>query len=480
MIPASSRVIDPSVEDSVRRFPTVDLVKMIFPDVRMRGRSVMCSPFREERHASFSCFRDGLGYSRWKDHTTGESGDNIDFYKKAFPDSSLDYPDTVDRLSVLLFGKHAFLDPSVSVAAVRSLKRVRREAAVQKEAEPALRVVSESCFSPSTTPREIVEYQRSREISDEVSSRYCLYVVFENLNHSGRSEVDRATGLPIVGKDGRPVPVDIRQDAVSIPNDIGGRILRCVDTPQRKGFKGATRSFVTTILADGTAPSSGVSFFGLDRSPEVKFVRWDRSSGRLYLNESAGVFGVELYAVPYCLLFLDSFVGMSLVGRERDCALAVLRSLNGPVNSVATVVEGMHDALSLIEIEKSNGHGTVPGTDLVVLNSVSNLKWAVPFLSMHREVRSLLDNDLKSSAGEKAFVQMQRLVGEFSAKAGSVCNVRSDSVYFQPYKDVNDYLVASRREQRERMRLAASQSRVENRQPLSERQERPAPKGRRP
>lgn len=451
MFPATSRVIDPSLEDAVRRYPTVDLVRKIFPEARFRGRSVMCSPFRDEKHPSFSCFRDRRGISRWKDWTTGETGDNVDFFNKAFPGVASDYPDTVDRLSVLLFGRHAFLQGGVEVdvAELKARKAERRHAPA-KEREPALKIVSEERFNPSRTPEEIVRFQRMREISDEVSSRYCLYVVFENTNLEGRNEVNRVTGLPVVDRDGNPVPVERTQGAVALPNDIGGRVLRCVDRPGQKGFKGSNRSFLTTILADGSYPRSGVSFFGLDRDPLVRFVRWDAPSGRLYVNEWAGVAGIERYALPYCCVFLDTYMGCTLAGRDLDCVGAVLRSLNGPVNSVVTVVEGMHDALSLIEIERSNGHGLVPGTDLVVLNSISHLKMAVPFLSMHREVRCLLDNDLRSSAGEKAYVRLSQMVAEFAAKTGIPCRVKSDSVYFRPYKDVNDYLVASRASQRGR------------------------------
>lgn len=455
MLLTSSRQLDPVVEDSVRRFPTVDLVRMLFPDVRFHGRSVMCSPFRDDRHPSFSCFRDQFGYSRWKDHATGESGDNVDLYRKAFAGQPMDYPEAVDRLSILLFGHHAMMEPSSGPKASlpRSVVRERTRRPV-KEPEPALRIVSEHPFVPGSVPQDLLSYQRSREISDEVSRRYCLHVVFENTNLSGRNAVDAVTGLPVVDADGRPVPAMARQDAVAIPNDIGGRVLRVPEGAERKGFKGSNRSFLTTILADGSAPVCSASFFGLDRDPMVRFVRLDVSSGRVFFNGEAGVFGLERYALPYALPFLGTFVGSYLEGRERDCAEAVLRSLNGPVNTVATVVEGMHDALSLIEIERANGHGSVPGTDLIVLNSVSNVRWAVPFLAMHREVRSLLDNDLRTSAGEKTFSQMERLIAEYVVKTGLPCRVKTDSAFFYPHKDVNDYLVASRKAVREARRVS--------------------------
>ncbi len=43
------------------------------------GRSC-CSPFREDRHKSFSVYDDGR---KWKDHASGDSGDVLDFIVKA-------------------------------------------------------------------------------------------------------------------------------------------------------------------------------------------------------------------------------------------------------------------------------------------------------------------------------------------------------------------------------------------------------------
>ena len=43
-------------------------------------RRTCCSPFREDRHPSFSIFADGRG---WKDFATGEAGDVVSFVKSA-------------------------------------------------------------------------------------------------------------------------------------------------------------------------------------------------------------------------------------------------------------------------------------------------------------------------------------------------------------------------------------------------------------
>jgi CHC2-type zinc finger protein len=53
-----------------------------------RGRAnPVCSPFRDERHPSFSVYDEGR---RWKDHGTGEGGDAFDFYQRATGKSAKD------------------------------------------------------------------------------------------------------------------------------------------------------------------------------------------------------------------------------------------------------------------------------------------------------------------------------------------------------------------------------------------------------
>jgi hypothetical protein len=39
----------------------------------------VCSPFREDKRASFSVYKDASGRSRWRDHATGGHGDSLDF-----------------------------------------------------------------------------------------------------------------------------------------------------------------------------------------------------------------------------------------------------------------------------------------------------------------------------------------------------------------------------------------------------------------
>lgn len=439
-MPSETRQLDEYVKDTLLRYPTVDLVRLLFPDVRVRGR-VLCNPLRGERNASFSCFRDRQGLSRWKDWATGESGDNIDFFQKVYP--GLGYVEAVDRLSGMLLGRSAFVEGGAAQVPFRPRRPAASPRISAKEEKPVLKIISDVPFFSDGCPSELVDYTRSRGISDEVSARYCRSVVFENTRLNGSVRVDPVTGIPLVGADGAPEVSDGRSTAVAIPNDIGGYSLRVPDQGGRKGFKGCDRAFFSTVLAGGFPPVPVVRFVGRGDAL-VGGLRYDERSSMLYVNPSQGFAGVKPWAVRFAAPLLETWAGRRIEGRDMRACVAVLNALNGPVHPVVTVVEGMFDALSVIEIERLSGRGPFPGGDLVVLNSVTNIPWAVPFLAMHAEVRSFLDNDLRSSAGQKAFVQMDETVSLYASRCGVACTVRSHSGFFFPHKDVNDYLVASK------------------------------------
>lgn len=436
--------IDESVKDFVLRYPTVDLIRRLYPDVRMGGRSVLCNPLRGEHNASLSCYRDRFGISRWKDHATGEFGDNLDFFRLAFP--QYDYPEALDRLAMLVVGRPALVEDDrhekrpASPAPARA--RAARQA-VRVEPEPVLKVVSDIPFFSPDTPQALLDYARGRGISDAVLARYCRCVVFENTRRSGTYRVDRESGIPIIGDDGRPMLDEARSTAVAMPNDLpGGFSLRVPQTAGNKGFKGCNRSYVTTFYGDGTSLPRRMRFFGPGEGM-VERLEYNERTWSLFINPSQGFTPLPPYAVRYALPFLGTWVGRELSGRDLDAAVAVLDSLSGPVRPTVTVVEGLFDALSVIEIQARRGRGPVPGSDLLVLNSVNNFHWAVPFLSMHSEVRSLLDNDLRSGAGQRFYAQMEEAVLDYSAACGKQTRIWSDSRFFAPYKDINEYLVAS-------------------------------------
>lgn len=440
-MPGSHRVLNESVKDAVLRYPTVELIRRLFPDVRMRGRSVLCNPVRGEKNASLSCFRDRNGYPRWKDFTTGESGDNIDFFRMAFPEYS--YVEAVNRLALLVLGRSALEEPGVAAPLAVPVRRPAYVPAV--EPERSIEIVSDVPFLSAGTPDNLVRYTRGRGISDEVSSRYCRYVVFEFVSVKGAMQKDPVSGLPILDESGNPVILDGRREAVAIPNGLeGGFSLRVPKSSGVESFKGCNTAFISVIYGNGTVPQRVARFFG-EGDPLVSIIRYDASTGNLFINERQGFSGVTPMAARVAFPFLDGWVGRYLDGKDRQCVASVLDALGGPVGRSVTVVEGLFDALSVIEIERLMGHGPVPGNDLVILNSVTNLHWAIPFFVAHDDVRSLLDNDAKQSkAGQKTFRQMVDLTGSYAARIGRRVAVRSDSAFFAPFKDVNDFLMKRR------------------------------------
>lgn len=87
------------------------------------------------------------------------------------------------------------------------------------------------------------------------------------------------------------------------------------------------------------------------------------------------------------------------------------------------VFEGFMDYLSFL----THKHNPTPPHNVVVLNSVTNLAKAVPFIASHERVYTYLDND---EAGRKATTELK-----------AACrNLSDQSVHYRPYNDLNDYL----------------------------------------
>lgn len=81
------------------------------------------------------------------------------------------------------------------------------------------------------------------------------------------------------------------------------------------------------------------------------------------------------------------------------------------------------DYLSFLTLKRNPN----PPHNIVVLNSVTNLAKAVPFIASHKQVYTYLDND---EAGRKATAELKE-----------VCrNLSDQSVHYRPHNDLNDYL----------------------------------------
>lgn len=100
--------------------------------------------------------------------------------------------------------------------------------------------------------------------------------------------------------------------------------------------------------------------------------------------------------------------------------------------AVVHVFEGMFDYLSALLYEE----GKRFKEDVIILNSVSNIKRAFPYIENHTysEIHTWFDND---RAGEKA----RAVIEEFAAKTGM--KVRPQNSIYAPHKDVNAWHLAN-------------------------------------
>ena len=99
-------------------------------------------------------------------------------------------------------------------------------------------------------------------------------------------------------------------------------------------------------------------------------------------------------------------------------------------SDTAMVFEGFIDFLSYLSLKGNLS----PSIDTAVLNSVTNLQKAVPFLARHSVIHAFLDND---DAGRKALARLEESVPS--------SEVIDQSVFYRDYKDMNDYSQEKRR-----------------------------------
>ena len=436
------RILDEKALDEIRRYPQPDLIRKLFPGHPVKDRGVMPSPLRDDRNASFSCFCSSAGIWKGKDFSTGEIYDNISLYRAALP--HLDFLEAVDSLSWLILNKTALVEYGSQMDRRNHTLPQRRSVRKPEADRPsALQVVKITRLDDPSVPSELCPYWRSRGISDANIKSYCVYARFESTSLKGRTMYDQSSGLPLVDKTGEEMKDDGIRDSISLYNDVGGMVFRVPQTKLRPGFKGANTSYITTFLADGSRPSYGVALKGMGDNV-LHYCRYDESSYSILINPTQRFYGVSAQAAFYAAPLLDEWRGRVLDERDVKRLCAVLTSLNSPACGKAAVVEGMFDGLSFIEMQGMSGRGFRPGVDLVILNSITNLKWAVPFLARENEVRIIFDNDLKSGAGNKAFNELKERITEYSAKCRNRTLVKSGDYLLAGSKDLNDALVADK------------------------------------
>ncbi len=148
----------------------------------------------------------------------------------------------------------------------------------------------------------------------------------------------------------------------------------------------------------------------------------DPAAARRYCNEVRYRIGNREY---FAIGFRNDAGGWELRNRsfKGSSAPKNITTLNNGSDTVM-VFEGFVDFLSYLSLKQNPS----PTIDTAVLNSVANLRRAIPFLESHRTVHAFLDND---EAGRKALDSLRELL------PGS--EVVDQSPFYRNHKDLNDY-----------------------------------------
>lgn len=114
--------------------------------------------------------------------------------------------------------------------------------------------------------------------------------------------------------------------------------------------------------------------------------------------------------------------------RNKDITLLPYKS--GLVQEHLCLFEGFMDFLSYMTLHyQNNSHICIQQeADFMVMNSVSNLKKVLEVVSTYKHIHCYLDNDL---AGHKTVETLRGLYAD---------RIKDESVRYQEYKDLNDYL----------------------------------------
>ena len=115
--------------------------------------------------------------------------------------------------------------------------------------------------------------------------------------------------------------------------------------------------------------------------------------------------------------------------------ISVFCHTDGITQEHICVFEGFMDFLSYMTLrKKGNMEICVDGmVDVLVMNSVANLRKSMDYLEPYKEIHCYLDNDI---AGQKT---VETFVGLFGEK------VKDESARYREYKDLNDLLRGKKR-----------------------------------
>lgn len=97
------------------------------------------------------------------------------------------------------------------------------------------------------------------------------------------------------------------------------------------------------------------------------------------------------------------------------------------------VFEGFIDFLSLLSYNEKD----IPGHDCCILNSVSNLEKALPWIARHEKIMVFTDND---NAGRDTFQK----ITDYASETREEVSIYDMAELYKDHKDVNDKLVEER------------------------------------
>lgn len=102
------------------------------------------------------------------------------------------------------------------------------------------------------------------------------------------------------------------------------------------------------------------------------------------------------------------------------------------MSDTVSIFEGVFDFLSWL----ASKDAVIPPTDVVVLNSVSNVARTIPYLRLHKTIICYLDND---EAGKAALETIKSLRRELHYPT-----IIDGSLFYYNYNDMNDWWIATR------------------------------------
>ena len=122
-------------------------------------------------------------------------------------------------------------------------------------------------------------------------------------------------------------------------------------------------------------------------------------------------------------------------GCYKNKDITIVYMCNGVIQQHICIFEGFMDFLSYLTLQKVNNRFICieASTDYIILNSIGNLKKCLEELEKFSYIHCYLDND---TAGQKT---VETIRGLYEQK------VFDESVRYQEYKDLNDYLLGKKK-----------------------------------